>query len=333
MKFSIFAAITTLLAFTIFDSITAAIAVGILIVLEVSLSFDNAVINAKLLGTMDPIWQKRFLTWGMLVAVFGMRVLFPIAIVSIAAGLPLIDVAKLTISDPDAYAKILESTHYMLSSFGGTFLLIVFLEFMFDYEREEKWLRKLETTCSKFGHLEGIVLATVSLIVLIVSMYVPEAHKYEVLAAGVLALVISAALNSATTYLSEMQDSIKSYATKSIVSAGFISFMYLEVLDASFSLDGVLGAFAISKDIMIISFGLGIGALFVRAITLGLVRKGTLNQYVFLEHGAHYAIGALATIMFISLFTHVNEVVAGFIGAFFISLGVYSSIKYNKSNE
>ena len=76
--------------------------------------------------------------------------------------------------------------------------------------------------------------------------------------------------------------------------AAFALFCYLEVLDASFSFDGVIGAFAISTDILVIAAGLGIGALFIRSLTVWLVRQGTLDEYVFLEHGAHYALGALA---------------------------------------
>ena len=59
----------------------------VLSVLEISLSFDNAVVNATVLEDMDKVWQRRFLTWGMLIAVFGMRFVFPLAIVAIAAGL------------------------------------------------------------------------------------------------------------------------------------------------------------------------------------------------------------------------------------------------------
>ena len=81
---------------------------------------------------------------------------------------------------------------------------------------------------------------------------------------------------------------------------GLVAFLYLELIDASFSLDGVLGAFALSQDILIITIGLSIGAMFVRSLTIMLVEKKTLDQYIYLEHGAHWAIGALAIIMFIS---------------------------------
>jgi hypothetical protein len=109
-----------------------------------------------------------------------------------------------------------------------------------------------------------------------------------------------------------------------------MSFLYLEVLDASFSFDGVIGAFAITQDVVIIMLGLAIGAMFVRSLTVYLVRQGTLDEYVFLEHGAHYAIGSLAAIMLASMSHHIPEIVTGLIGALFIGLSVYSSILYKR---
>ena len=112
--------------------------------------------------------------------------------------------------------------------------------------------------------------------------------------------------------------------------AGLASFLYLEVLDASFSFDGVIGAFAITKDVVIIMLGLGIGALFVRSITIYLVKHETLSAYRYLDHGAHYAVGALATIMMLSMHFHVPEVITGLIGILFISAGIWSSVRHNK---
>ena len=88
-------------------------------------------------------------------------------------------------------------------------------------------------------------------------------------------------------------------------------FLYLEVLDASFSFDGVIGAFAITNDIVLMALGLGIGAMYVRSLTVYLVRQGTLDDYVYLEHGAHYAIGALAVILLVTIQYEINEVITG----------------------
>ena len=106
-------------------------------------------------------------------------------------------------------------------------------------------------------------------------------------------------------------------------------------MDASFSFDGVIGAFAITNDVVIIMLGLAIGAMFVRSMTIFLVEKGTLDEFVYLEHGAHYAIGALAIIMLLSMKFHIPEIVTGLIGIAFIVASVIASIQYrrNESNN
>jgi len=108
--------------------------------------------------------------------------------------------------------------------------------------------------------------------------------------------------------------------------AGFFLFLYLELIDASFSFDGVIGAFAITDRIFIIMAGLGVGALYIRSLTVFLVRRGTLEEYVYLEHGAHWAIGALAVILAITIETEVPELVTGFVGVAFIGASFLSSL-------
>ena len=105
------------------------------------------------------------------------------------------------------------------------------------------------------------------------------------------------------------------------------------MLDATFSFDGVIGAFAISKDIIVIAVGLGLGALYIRTLTVYLVRQGTLAKYRYLEHGAHYAIGVLAVLLFISAEVHVPEVITGTIGALLILGAFFSSVRANRSEE
>lgn len=118
--------------------------------------------------------------------------------------------------------------------------------------------------------------------------------------------------------------------SSTILKGGIAGFLYLEVLDASFSFDGVIGAFAITNDVIVIMIGLAIGAMFVRSMTIYLVNKGTLSDFIYLEHGAHYAIGALAIIMLLSTRFHVPEIITGLIGVAFIVLSVFNSIQYNK---
>ncbi len=112
--------------------------------------------------------------------------------------------------------------------------------------------------------------------------------------------------------------------------SGAASFLYLEVLDASFSLDGVIGAFALTNNLFVIALGLGIGAMFVRSFTIMLVDKWTLTEYRYLEHGAFWAILALASLMLVGSLTHIPEVFTGLIGALLIGLSVISSVRLNR---
>ena len=113
---------------------------------------------------------------------------------------------------------------------------------------------------------------------------------------------------------------------------GLGAFLYLEVLDASFSFDGVIGAFALTQNLFVIAIGLGIGAMYVRSMTIMLVERGTLAEYRYLEHGAFYAIVALAVIMFIQPLVHIPEVVTGLGGATLIGISLLSSIRWNRKN-
>lgn len=298
---------------------------AILIVLETSLSFDNAVVNAGILKKMDPIWQQRFLTWGMLIAVFGMRVIFPLAIVAIVASLSMWDVAHMALNDPDTYATHLESSHVQVAAFGGMFLLMVFLGFLLDDERDIHWLGNVEAWLGRMGKLESLEIVFALAVLLTSTHFLSETKQAGALVAGLAGIITFVLLSSINKFMEMNMDLIGTAGR-----AGLVSFIYLEVLDASFSFDGVIGAFAITKDVVIIMLGLGVGALFVRSITIYLVRQGTLSAYRYLDHGAHYAVGALATIMVISMHFHVPELITGLIGILFISAGVWSSIRHNQ---
>ncbi|GGJ39293.1 DUF475 domain-containing protein [Deinococcus roseus] len=300
----------------------------ILGVMEVSLSFDNAVVNASVLKNMDAVWQRRFLTWGILIAVFGMRFLFPIVIVALVANLGFIEVVNLAFTNPTEYAKHLTEAHVPISAFGGTFLLLVFLKYLMDPEKEVHWLAFIERPLAKIGRLDTIqVFVTGTLLLVLVSTMVHPEEKLVALVSGLIG-ILTYILIDALGGLFEVDD-IAARAG----AAGLTAFIYLEVLDASFSLDGVIGAFAITKEIVVIAAGLCIGAVFVRSLTLMLVKRGTLAQYVFLEHGAHYGIGALAVIMLLGMgHIEIPELVTGLIGVGFIVASVLWSMKYQRDN-
>ncbi|NYG54925.1 DUF475 domain-containing protein [Nocardioides perillae] len=369
---------------------------AILIVLEVSLSFDNAVVNAKVLRGMSQFWQMIFLTVGILIAVFGMRLLFPFVVVWASAGLPPTEAWELAMAGEDVpqgeetYAEILEAAHPVIAAFGGIFLMMIFLDFFLDSEKERHWLKPVEKHFQTLGQIGGAAIV-ISLGLLLGLGYAFEREELGgVLAAGILGLLtylfvtglgdlfartsgiedraeeasgsggsssgasegstgqVSAAAGDPGTagsgrggvgtqveHDAESAQEIESSGSAGQLAlatgkAAFFMFLYLEVLDASFSFDGVIGAFAITSDPITIAIGLGVGALYVRSITVYLVRKGTLSQFVYLEHGAHWAIGALAVLLFITMGVHIPEVVTGLIGVVFIVSSFLWSVRHNK---
>ena len=304
--------------------------------MELSLSFDNAVVNASILKHWDPFWQKIFLTVGILVAVFGMRLIFPIAIVAITADMGMYEVVQMALNNPVEYTSKLLENHAVISSFGGIFLLLVFTGFLFDSERDTHWLGKPESLLSKLGEINGISYITALTVLIIVSSFVPEAQLTEVFFAGVWGILVYAGVDVVSWLLEQFTGDDKEEAegnsalVKGTVKAGIGGFLYLELLDASFSFDGVIGAFAITSDVIIIMLGLAIGAMAVRCLTIYLVRQGTLDNYRYLEHGAMYAIGVLAMILLTSSFFHLPEVVTGLIGILIIGTAFYHSVSANR---
>lgn len=310
----------------------------ILALMEISLSFDNAVVNASVLKTWDKFWKMIFLTVGMLIAVFGMRLLFPIVIVSVTADMGMMDVVQLALNNPAEYSKKLIAHHAEISAFGGMFLMLVFLNFLFD-EKEVLWFKWLEHNLARWGKIDAMSVFVALLALMVALHWVHEEQKSAVLMAGVWGIlvylgvnVLSGLIEGADEDDETTPDVVEGKAVaEAVVKGGIAGFMYLEVLDASFSFDGVIGAFAITNDVIIIMLGLAIGAMFVRSMTIYLVEKGTLDEFIYLEHGAHYAIGALATIMLLAtMHIEVPEIVTGLIGIAFIVWAVMASISHRK---
>ena len=300
---------------------------AVLAVLEVSLSFDNAAVNASVLKDMDPVWQQRFLTWGIAIAVFGMRIVFPLVIVMVAASLGPVEAMNLALNEPRRYQEIVEGAHIGLMGFGGAFLGMVGLKYFFDSDKEVNWIEAIERPLAKVADIEAVAIGLVLAGTWAVS---------SVLAPADALTFITAAIAGLLTYLGvEIVNHVlepPTPTTGDVAKAGFGAFLYLEVLDASFSFDGVIGAFALTNNLIIIAIGLGIGAMFVRSMTIFLVKKGTMSEYRYLEHGAFYAILALAVIMYLNTFMHISEVITGLIGAVLIGLAFWSSVRWNKAN-
>lgn len=313
---------------------TALFIVAILAILEVSLSFDNAVVNAMKLEKMSHLWRQRFLTWGIAIAVFGMRFLFPILVVSIFANLSMGEVARIAINDSEQYAHYLHQTHAPIVSFGGIFLLMLFLHYFFNSEKTVHWIKAVEEWVAHLDNIRGIeVIIALGALLTTQSFANTIEEKMAIILSGIGGIITYLAIDGLSNYLEKKEEARLANCKDAVACGGFVSFMYLELIDASFSLDGVLGAFALSKDIIIISIGLAIGAMFVRSLTIMLVEKKTLAQFLYLEHGAHWAIGALAIIMLISTKFEVPEVITGIIGLVFIVLSLISSVLHNRKKS
>jgi hypothetical protein len=305
--------------------------IAVLSVLEISLSFDNAVVNASVLKEMDEVWQKRFLTWGIAFAVFGMRVVFPLAIVAIAAGLGPIDTIRLSLTDPVEYERIVSSAHIGIAGFGGTFLAMVGLKFFFDADKEVHWIGVVERKLAAVSVVKAAEIGLLLVVLWGISMLLGTEEALTFLVAGILGIVTFISVEAVNTAL-EIHDERRRLAG-SMVRSGLGGFLYLNVLDASFSFDGVIGAFALSNNMVVIALGLSIGAFFVRSMTIHLVRKGTLAEYAFLEHGAFWAIIALGVIMLFGAVVHIPETITGLIGAVLIGLSLWWSIHQNRREQ
>jgi hypothetical protein len=345
-----------LVAAAFYGGWTAFGVVAILAVLEISLSFDNAVVNAGILKKMNAFWQKIFLTVGVLIAVFGMRLVFPVVIVAISAKMGPVEAVDLAINNKDRYQELVTDAHPAIAAFGGMFLLMIFLDFIFE-ERDIQWLRWIERPLAKLGKVDMLSVC-ISLIVLLIASFTVATHAHQhggahvdkaqtVLIAGIAGLITYMVVGGLSGYFEdrleeeeereheEEEAAARSGKPRSAVKlagqAAFFMFLYLEVLDASFSFDGVIGAFAITNDIVLMALGLGIGAMYVRSLTVYLVRQGTLDDYVYLEHGAHYAIGALAVILMVTIQYQINEVITGLVGVILIAWSFLSSVRRNRA--
>ncbi|WGL53759.1 DUF475 domain-containing protein [Nocardioides sp. BP30] len=310
----------------------ALVITAILVVLEVSLSFDNAVVNARVLARMSAYWQRLFLTLGMVIAVFGMRLVFPLLVVGATAHISPWRAWRLALErgdaeEPGSYGYLLRDAHPAIAAFGGVFLLMIFLDFLLDQHKSLHWLGPIERGIQRLGLVDkAAVMIALGVVLAFAAIY--REHDGQILAAGLAGLLCYLVVNGGAHLFAGVGEGAQlALATG---TAAFSLFVYLQVLDASFSFDGVIGAFAITVDPVIIALGLGIGALYVRSLTVLLVRKGTLSELVFLEHGAHWAIGALAVLLLVSVEHEVPEVVTGLIGVAFIAAALVSSLRRNR---
>jgi hypothetical protein len=298
---------------------------AVLVLLEITFSFDNAVVNSRILTKLSPLWQTLFLTVGIFLAVFVVRFLLPVFIVMLSAGLSGAQVINLVLYDPASYGKHLDAAAPLINAFGGTFLVMISLSYFVDREKDVHWLARIEHLLARVGEVRFVKLLTMLIVAFVLYMTVAPELQEAVVISSLLGIALHVGLDGVTKLFGNGKDA----SSKKHVAgmAAFAWFMYLQVLDASFSFDGVIGAFAITSSVVLIMAGLGAGALWVRSLTVYLVRTGTLAKYKYLEHGAHWAILALGLIMLAKLYhLEMPEWLTGSVGLIFVATALGTSI-------
>jgi hypothetical protein len=335
LRFYVGSMIFTVVVLTLIGVIKGGDGLGItaeLAVLEISLSFDNAVVNAIKLRLLNSFWQQMFIYVGIFVAVGVVRFLLPILIVMGTAGLGFTKVLDLAVNHPHDYSAQLDSAHVAVAMVGGIFLLMIFLNNMIGGENDEQWIGIFERPLARLGKYTYLA-RTIALAVIVVIWAAQDWNKVVPIA-GLISLAVFEIVGAIGNKLEDDEEEEVADQPKGqpkIKAAGLASFgvfLYLEVQDAMFSFDGVSGAFALSSDVFIIMAGLAIGAMFIRSMTVHFVRTNKLGEFRYLGNGAMWAIGTLAVFILISTQTDIPNWLTGLIGVFFIvSAWIHSVIE------
>ena len=305
----------------------AALPILVLAAVELTFSFDNAVVNSRVLGTMSRFWQTMFLTVGIAIAVFGVRMLLPLLLVSMTSHHSLSSVLDLALHHADVYAEELKAAYPVIAAFGGVFLLMIGLRF-FGEKKDIVWLDAVEAPLSEFDQpwwiaIIGVVSALASIYLFL------SPGKPNTLLAGFLGAVTFVMIKLLSIKITGGQ-AAEGATGKQTIGHGIIQLIYLELLDASFSFDGVIAAFAVTRDVILITAGLGIGALFVRSMTIQLLDQATLVEYRYLEHGAHYAILTLSVLLLLGIRYEIPELATGLLGLTIIFAAFLDSRRANR---
>ena len=162
----------------------------VLLLLEISLSFDNAVVNARVLERLTPGQQRFFLSWGLVIPVFGVRFLGPLVLVSLAGHIGVGEALDAALHHPDRYHTLLEQAEPRILAFGGTFLLMVFLRYFFDEAKTLHWVQRLESRLSAAGRVPSLEVALALVVLMLVAWVLPTGLRSDVLFAGLIGLVL-----------------------------------------------------------------------------------------------------------------------------------------------
>ncbi|GMX58804.1 MAG: DUF475 domain-containing protein [Candidatus Microsyncoccus archaeolyticus] len=261
-----------------------------LCVFETICSIDNAIINAHVLKTVSEKYRKIFLFWGIIFAVFIVRGVLPFLIVWITSpSLSVVDVFSSAFSSNELVAESLEKSKPLLLLGGGAYLFLVFLSWLFLEEKKCVFL------VERFIHRQGVWFYAIASIFTTITVYF--ALKVNPILA--LALTIGVSAFFITDGFKKSAEEKEKELMQGNLSA-WSKLLYLEVLDASFSIDGVIGAFAFTMSIPLIIIGNGLGAFIVRDLTIKGIDK--ISKYAYLKNGAMYSIGLMGSLMVLESF-------------------------------
>jgi uncharacterized protein len=300
----------------------------ILSIIEITFGLDCAVINAEVLRSMNAFWRRMFRTFGIFIAVFVMRLILPLSIVAITAGLSFTEVVQLVMKHPDEYAAHIHEANPYIAMLGGTFLLMVFLDFLLGQARQNPL-----SGIVRHLHVRGVrryVQLIVVLCLMAAAVFSTEpVRQMPLFVAGMAGIIIYTVARGLAAFFAVRHTTHKPTAD-AVARGGFVAFLYLEMLDASFSFDSVIGAFAVTTNVLLIAAGLGIGAIWLRSATISMLQRGTLRHYPFLGLGANVAIGALGTLLLIEVNVPVPELMTGVLGLAIIIVAFLASVLHNQ---
>ena len=303
------------------------IVVALLGVLEIAVSFDNAIVNATVLARMNRYWQRMFMTVGVLIAAVGMRLVLPLAIVAVGAHLTPWSAVNLAYADPNRYHTLLMTAQPGIAAFGGLFLLMIALAF-FREEREVHWWPAMEKRLPALLGRRGVPILIALLFTVIAGGTVPAQDHTRVIAGCLIGLVCYLGVHTLAGQVADRADADGAPRPRTTVEgrSAFLLFVYLELLDATFSMDSVMGGFSVTLDIALITLGLAIGAGYIRALTVYVVRRGTLDEYRYLEHGAYYSIALLSVLLLWEVWRDIPDWVTAVAGGVVILLAFVTSV-------
>lgn len=283
---------------------------------EIICSIDNAIINAEVLGTMQPKYRRWFLLWGILFAVFLVRGLLPLLLVWFSTPeLTPWEAFTAMFSDNPDIKEAIETSSPILLIGGGTFLIFLFFHWLFLEEKH------FGLPGERYFFSKGVwFYAVVSILLMAIVWFAIE--KNAMMAFGAVVGSTAFFIVHGFRQNAELQEQKLINGDMSDIS----KILYLEVIDATFSIDGVLGAFAFTMSVPLILIGNALGAIAVRQITVGNIDR--IKKYRFLKNGAMYSILCLGIIMLIDSFGfHIPEFVSPVITFTVVGLFYMKSVR------